>query len=470
MRKVYIYDTKERRKRLFQPIDPRHVTIYVCGPTVYDYIHIGNGMSAVVFDVFVRLMRLVYPKVTYVRNITDIEDKIITASQENNEPYHELTERFIGAFHEDMDALYVLAPDIEPRPTELLPQIIEMIDCLVQRGHAYESQGHVLFDVQSFADYGRLSNRSLEDMIDGARVEVAPYKKDPKDFVLWKPSTEDIPGWESPWGRGRPGWHIECSAMIREHLGPTIDIHGAGSDLVFPHNENEIAQGCCVEEGASYVNYWMHNGMLNLGGRKMSKSLGNVVSIHHLRSLHSNETIRYALLTGHYRQSLLWNERLLDQSRKSIDTLYRSLRRASEATGDAEQTCKEFAGAPMEVFPDSIVSALSDDLHTPKALAELHGISRQIQQSHDADQLRQLGSKLLAGAWLLGLLNRTPSDYFSSSEQLDPETIESMLQERNEARSKRDFARADEIREELAAQGIDIEDTREGTRWSNRHR
>lgn len=470
MVKVYIYDTRARRKRVFEPIDSSNVTIYVCGPTVYDYIHIGNGLSAVVFDVFVRLMRIVYPTVTYVRNITDIEDKIIAASLENNEPYDELTERFVEAFHEDMDALYVLAPDVEPRPTMLLPEITDMIERLLERGHAYVAEGHVLFSVQSFPEYGKLSNRSLEDMIDGARVEVAPYKRDPKDFVLWKPSSAELPGWASPWGRGRPGWHIECSAMIREHLGPTIDIHGAGSDLVFPHNENEIAQGRCVEDGVDYVNYWMHNGMLNLGGRKMSKSLGNVVSIKHLRSLHSNETIRYALLTGHYRQSLLWNERLLDQSRRSIDTLYRSLRHVAEKTGAEERTCADFSQSPLEIFPDSVVAALSDDLHTPKALAELHAIAREIQQTQNTGTMRQLGEKLLAGAWLLGLLNRTPSDYFGSSEQIDAETIESMLVERDEARARRDFARADEIRAELALSGIEIEDTKDGTRWSNRDR
>ena len=468
--KVYIYDTLYRRKRLFKPIDPAKVTLYVCGPTVYDFIHIGNGLSAVVFDVFVRMLRVVYPQVIYVRNITDIEDKIIKAARENNEAFEDMTERFIDAFHEDMDALHVLPPDVEPRPTLLLKQIIAMIESLIQRGHAYEAEAHVLFDVQSFSNYGVLSNRTLEDMIDGARVEVAPYKKDPKDFILWKPSDPGIPGWSSPWGRGRPGWHIECSAMIREHLGSTIDIHGAGSDLVFPHNENELAQGQCVEDGAHYVNYWMHNGMLNLGGRKMSKSLGNVVTIKHLRARYSSETLRYALLTGHYRQSLLWNERLLEQSRRSVDTLYRSLRRVVEQTGEPELACSDYASESAEAYPESILSALADDLHTPKALAELHAISRKIQLAQDCNELLSLRDELLGGAWLLGLLNLKPSQYFGSSQKLDVDTIERMLQERENARSRKDFSRADEIREELASQGIEIEDTREGTRWSSSDR
>ena len=265
---IHIYDSKHRHMRLFEPMDPNEVTIYVCGPTVYDQVHIGNGLSAVVFDVFVRFLRLVYPKVSYVRNITDIDDKIINAALDNDEPFDQLAERFTHAFHEDAAALHVLPPDVEPRPTLIIPKIISMIERLVDRGHAYVASGHVLFDVASFPEYGTLSNRTLEDMIDGARVEVAPYKKDPKDFVLWKPSN-DVAGWDSPWGLGRPGWHIECSAMIHEHLGSTIDIHGAGSDLLFPHNENELAQGKCVEDGANYVNYWMHNGMLNISGRKM---------------------------------------------------------------------------------------------------------------------------------------------------------------------------------------------------------
>lgn len=463
---IHIFDSKHRHMRLFEPMDPNEVTIYVCGPTVYDQVHIGNGLSAVVFDVFVRFLRLVYPKVSYVRNITDIDDKIINAAIDNDEPFDQLAERFTQAFHEDATALHVLPPDIEPRPTLIIPKIISMIERLVERGHAYVASGHVLFDVASFPEYGTLSNRTLEDMIDGARVEVAPYKKDPKDFVLWKPSN-DVAGWDSPWGLGRPGWHIECSAMIHEHLGSTIDIHGAGSDLLFPHNENELAQGKCVEDGADYVNYWMHNGMLNISGRKMSKSLGNVLTIKALRDKYSGEAIRYAFLTGHYRQSLVWNERLLEQSVSSLESLYRSLRLVSETTGATELTCHDFKDSSIDTHAPLVLEALADDVHTPRALAELHSIARQIHLSEDDQERIDHRDQLLAGAWLLGLLNVTPSDFFQASAKLKLSDIEDLVRQRDEARKNRDFERADAIRDELAANGIEIEDTRNGTRWSS---
>lgn len=463
---IHIYDSKQRRIRRFEPMDPNNVTVYVCGPTVYDQVHIGNGLSAVVFDVFVRFLRLIYPKVTYVRNITDIDDKIINAALENGEPFDQLTHRFTNAFHEDAEALFVLPPDVEPRPTLLIPKIVSMIERLVERGHAYIASSHVLFDVNSFPDYGKLSNRTLEDMIDGARVEVAPYKKDPKDFVLWKPSN-DVAGWASPWGHGRPGWHIECSAMIHEHLGSTIDIHGAGSDLLFPHNENELAQGICIEDGANYVNYWMHNGMLNFSGRKMSKSIGNVLTIKALREKYNGEAIRYALLTGHYRQSLVWNERLLEQSVNSIDGLYQSLRRVSETTGAPELNCKDFKDLPREKYPPKLIQAMAEDVHTPKALAELHSIAKQINQSESDEERIELRDQLLAGAWLLGLLNKTPSRHFRSPTDVDVSRVEELIRHRDEARKRKDYARADAIREELAATGIEIEDTPNGTRWSS---
>ena len=463
---IHIFDSKHRHMRLFEPMDPNEVTIYVCGPTVYDQVHIGNGLSAVVFDVFVRFLRLVYPKVSYVRNITDIDDKIINAALENDEPFDQLADRFTHAFHEDAAALHVLPPDVEPRPTLIIPKIISMIERLLERGHAYVASGHVLFDVASFPEYGTLSNRTLEDMIDGARVEVAPYKKDPKDFVLWKPSN-DVAGWDSPWGLGRPGWHIECSAMIHEHLGSTIDIHGAGSDLLFPHNENELAQGKCIEDGADYVNYWMHNGMLNFSGRKMSKSLGNVLTIKALRDKYSGEAIRYAFLTGHYRQSLVWDERLLEQSVSSLESLYRSLRLVSESTGTAEQTCHDFKDATTDTHAPLVLEALADDVHTPRALAELHNIARQIHLSEDDPERIDLKNQLLAGAWLLGLLNVTPSDFFQASAKLNVTDIEDLVRQRDEARKNRDFEKADAIRDELAANGIEIEDTRNGTRWSS---
>ncbi|MXZ45244.1 MAG: cysteine--tRNA ligase [Gammaproteobacteria bacterium] len=466
---LYLYDTKSRKKRLFVPIDPAHVTIYVCGPTVYDRVHIGNGLSAVVFDVLVRLLRALYPRVTYVRNITDIEDKIIAAAQANNEPWQELTERFTATFHDDMRALYVLEPDVEPKPTQLVDEIVQMIDTLITRGFAYEADGHVLFAVSADPNYGTLSRRTIEEMLDGARVEVAPYKRDPKDFVLWKPSSSDQPGWESPWGIGRPGWHIECSTMIRIHLGSNIDIHGAGTDLIFPHNENELAQGTAVEDGAKYVNYWLHNGMLNMGGQKMAKSVGNIVSIADLRERFPGEVIRYALLTGHYRQSLLWSDQLLQQASQSVASLYRALRHARDISGEEELTAKSFQSAPLTQFPEEVLNPLVNDLHTPKALAGLHSLAKKIQSTSASEDIIRLRDQFLAGAWLLGLFNVPVKDYFQrEDEEIESSTIEDLIQSRNEARRNKDFTRADEIRDFLASKGIELEDTRNGTRWSRR--
>lgn len=466
---LLLYDTKAKEKRLFVPIDPSHVTIYVCGPTVYDRVHIGNGLSAVMFDVLVRLLRVLYPRVTYVRNITDIEDKIIVAAQNNNEPWQELTERFTLAFHEDMQALYVLEPDIEPKPTQLVEEIIQMISTLITRGVAYEAENHVLFSVSANSEYGSLSHRTLDEMLDGARVEVAPYKRDPKDFVLWKPSTPDQPGWDSPWGIGRPGWHIECSTMIRTHLGPTIDIHGAGTDLIFPHNENELAQGTSVEDDAKYVNYWVHNGMLNLGGQKMAKSVGNIVTIADLRQRYSGEVIRYALLTGHYRQSLLWSDQLLQQARQSVATLYRALRYVSDVLGDEPVTATSFRAAELPQFPKEVLDPLVDDLHTPKALAALHALAKKILATSARPEVIKLRDQILAGAWLLGLFNVPVCEYFQPRNKgIDASMIEELIQERNDARRCKDFARADEIRDELASKGIELEDTGDGTRWSQR--
>ncbi len=466
---LLLYDTKAKEKRLFVPIDPSHVTIYVCGPTVYDRVHIGNGLSAVVFDVLVRLLRVLFPRVTYVRNITDIEDKIIVAAQNNNEPWQELTERFTVAFHEDMQALYVLEPDIEPKPTQLIEEIMQMISTLITRGVAYEADDHVLFSVSANSAYGSLSHRTIDEMLDGARVEVAPYKRDPKDFVLWKPSTPDQPGWDSPWGIGRPGWHIECSTMIRTHLGPTIDIHGAGTDLIFPHNENELAQGTSVEDDANYVNYWVHNGMLNLGGQKMAKSVGNIVTIADLRQRYSGEVIRYALLTGHYRQSLLWSDQLLQQARQSLATLYRALRYVSDVLGEEPFTSASFRSAALTQFPKEVLDPLVDDLHTPKALAALHALAKKIQATSSKSEVSKLRDQFLAGAWLLGLFNVPVRNYFQPGDKgTDASVIEKLIQERNDARRRKDFARADEIRDELASKGIELEDTRDGTRWSQR--
>ena len=459
---ILIHNTRTRTKERFQPASPDNVSIYVCGPTVYDRVHIGNGRPAVVFDVLVRVLRLFYENVRYVRNITDIDDKINAAAQAVGEPIAELTNRFAQAYQEDVAALGVIDPTVEPRATSHIPEIIDMIDLLIARGHAYEAEGHVLFDVPSDPDYGSLSQRSLTDMIDGARVEVAPYKRDPKDFVLWKPSAADLPGWDSPWGRGRPGWHIECSAMIRKHLGPSIDIHGGGNDLTFPHHENELAQGRCAGDHANYVRYWMHNGMLTMGTEKMSKSVGNIVTIQELLKTYDGEVLRYALLSGQYRQSLVWEERLLVQARSSLDTLYQALRTGTE---DPSNTSRAYANSPVSDFPDTVLAALTDDLNTPVALAALHAIASKIHIATSEREKSELRGQLLAGGWLLGILDTPADQYFQTNASLDSASIQALIDERQDARIARDFSRADEIRDQLLANGIELEDTAEGTRW-----
>ena len=462
---IYLHNTRSGKKELFKPQSPDEVTIYVCGPTVYNRVHIGNGRPAVVFDVLVRLFRQQYENVRYVRNITDVDDKINKQALESGEPIAELAERNATYYREDVDALGVLDPTVEPRATGHIPEIIEMIGLLIERGHAYEADGHVLFHVPSDPNYGRLSNRSLEDMIDGARVEVAPYKRDAKDFVLWKPSTDELPGWDSPWGRGRPGWHIECSAMIHKHLGKTIDIHGGGNDLTFPHHENELAQGTCIDDEAEYVRYWLHNGMLTMGSEKMSKSLGNIVTIHDLLDRYDGEVLRYALLSGQYRQSLVWEERLIEQAKASLDTLYQALRDTPDSN---EETSAAYQTAKIEDFPQAVLDALCDDLNTPMALAAMHAIAAEIHRSNDVEKARRLRAQLLAGGWLLGLLDTPVTEYFQGDADVDAAAIEALIQARNEARANKDFARADEIRNELTDMGIELEDTRDGTRWKAR--
>ena len=458
---LYIHDTYAGAKRRFEPRVPGEVGIYVCGPTVYDLVHIGNGLPAVAFDVFVRLLRVLYDKVTYVRNITDVEDKINAAALANGEPIQALADRYAARYLEDVEALGALPPDVEPRATDHIAEIVGMIEGLIARGHAYEAEGHVLFHVPSDPHYGALSRQSLEDILEGARVEVAPYKRDPKDFVLWKPSTAELPGWDSPWGRGRPGWHIECSAMIRKHLGPTIDIHGGGSDLTFPHHENELAQGTCVEDGQQYVRYWMHNGMLRFGAEKMSKSVGNIVTIRDLLADHPGETLRYALLSGHYRQGLDWSGRLLDQARASLDTLYQALLAAPASDG----TCEAWCGAEVDAFPDSVLEPLCDDLNTPRALAAMHAIAGEIHAAGDPKTAAAARDRLLAGGWLLGLLTIRAEEHFRRGVTVDEAWVEARIAERALARTGRDFARADAIRDELAARGIELEDGPDGTRW-----
>ncbi|MDP2122808.1 MAG: cysteine--tRNA ligase, partial [Parvibaculum sp.] len=358
--KLSLYNTLTRKKEIFEPADPNRVTMYVCGPTVYNHAHIGNARPAVVFDVLARLLRRLYPHVVYARNITDIEDKIIAAAKEQGVEISVVTEKYAQIYRDDMGVLGVLAPDIEPKATESVAEMISMMERLIASGNAYAAEGHVLFNVPSFAGYGKLSGRERDDMIAGARVEVAPYKKDPADFVLWKPSAPDQPGWDSPWGRGRPGWHIECSAMIEKHLGQTIDIHGGGIDLQFPHHENELAQSTCTH-GVPLARFWLHNGFVNMGAEKMSKSLGNVLLVHDLISHAPGEAIRLALLNGHYRQPLDWTEEGLGQAKRMLDRLYGALKGLadvkSEPTNDAA--------------PDEFMAALTDDLNTPRALAVL---------------------------------------------------------------------------------------------------
>ena len=467
MSDIYFHNTLSGKKEKFVPADPSNVSVYVCGPTVYSYVHIGNGRPAVVFDVLVKLLRSQFAKVSYVSNITDIDDKINTAALANNESIVDLAERFSTAYQEDMVTLGVTPPDLVPKATHHIVEIIEMIETLISLDNAYASEGHVLFHVPSDPQYGSLAKRTLEDMIDGARVDVAHYKKDPKDFVLWKPSTPEQPGWDSPWGRGRPGWHIECSAMIKKHLGDTIDIHGGGADLTFPHHENEAAQSRCANQTAEYVRYWLHNGMLTLGSEKMSKSVGNVLTIRSLAESHSGEILRYALLSGQYRSSLSWSDDLLIQAKSSLDSLYQTLRDA----GSNAQTSDDFAGLDGHAYPQGVVLALSDDINTPKALAAMHEISGQLRRAETDEEKQRHRQALLAGGWLLGILTRDPEAYFTgadltnASSDIDAATIEGLIEDRKNARSEGSYQRADEIRDELLAAGIELEDSREGTRW-----
>jgi cysteinyl-tRNA synthetase len=434
MSAIRLYDTLARKKRVFEPADPKRITVYVCGPTVYSRAHIGNGRSAVAFDMLVRLLRHSYGagSVVYARNVTDVDDRIIEASKSEGVEVPAITSRYERYYLEDMAALGVITPDLGPRATENIEPMIAMIERLLGSGHAYAADGHVLFHVPSYADYGALGRQDREAIIAGARVEVASYKKDPADFVLWKPSDPDVIGWDSPWGRGRPGWHIECSAMIERHLGETIDIHGGGLDLIFPHHENEIAQSRCAHAGAPLARYWMHNGFLSMASDKMSKSLGNVVTVAELLEQgHKGEALRFALLSAHYRQPLDWSDQLIAQSKATLDRMYRS-------AGDA------VAG---EVDP-AVLDALADDLNTPLALARLGAIEDP--------------STLKASANLLGLLAATPAEWFQGGAD---ERVDALIAARAEAKQRRDFAEADRIRAELADQGILLEDSPSGTIW-----
>lgn len=458
---LHLYNTLNREKQVFEPSDPSRATMYVCGPTVYSYAHIGNARPFVVFDVLARLLRRSYGLV-YARNITDVDDKVNAAARDQGIEIGVLTARFAGIFHEDMDALGVEPPDVEPRVTDHIPAIVAMIGRLLETGHAYEAQSHILFSVPSFPDYGRLSGRGRDDMIAGARVEVAPYKRDPADFVLWKPSAAAEVGWDSPFGFGRPGWHIECSTMVEAHLGETIDIHGGGQDLVFPHHENEIAQSRCAHGGAPYVRFWLHNGLVHVESEKMSKSTGNVLLVRQLLEAHPGEVIRLALLTAHYRQPLDWSGQLLVEAQQKLDRLYGALRDAGlDGPGGAE---------PEVTLPEAVVTALEDDLNTPRALAELFELARVANRSDDQAERREVAARLRAGGWLLGLLQSDPVEWFSAARDgtgagLADAQIERLIAQRESLRAARQFAEADGIRDELAAQGIVLEDRDGQTRW-----
>ena len=452
-----LHNTLTRQLEPFTPLDPACPTLYVCGPTVYNYVHIGNARGPVVFGVLADLLRRRFGQLRYARNITDVDDKINAAAREQGVPISTITDRFAAAYREDMAALGVVPPDIEPEVTAHMPQIIAMIGQLIDNGHAYAAQGHVLFAVTSFAGYGRLSRRDPDEMLAGARVDVAPYKRDPGDFVLWKPSTADLPGWESPWGRGRPGWHIECSAMAAAHLGETIDIHAGGVDLQFPHHENEIAQSECAHGGKVFARFWLHNGMLNFGGAKMSKSLGNIERVHDLVRQHPPEALRLALLSAHYRQPLDWSDGVIEQAGRTLDRLYGTLRDLADVEAEAH-------------IPAAVEAALDDDLNTPLALSELARIGAEARRAGSPAERARLKAELLGAGLALGLLQQAPAAWFgrASGNSDDDARIQALIDARGAAKAARDFARADAIRDELAAEGIVLEDTASGVRWIRR--
>jgi cysteinyl-tRNA synthetase len=454
---LYLHNTLTRQRELFAPADPARVTMYVCGPTVYNFAHIGNARPPVVFDLLARLLRRRWQRVVYARNITDVDDKINAAAKELGVPIATITERYTRAYHDDLAALGVGPPDIEPRATASIAPIVAMIERLLESGHAYAAEGHVLFAVETFADYGRLSGRSIDEMIAGARVEVAPYKRYPGDFVLWKPSTDDLPGWDSPWGRGRPGWHIECSAMSEAHLGETIDIHAGGVDLKFPHHENEIAQSTCAHGGRTFARFWLHNGFVTVDGAKMSKSLGNTLVIDDLRRRFPPEALRWFLLKAHYRQPLDWSDEGIRQVERTLDGLYGTLR--------------ELAAVPVDAtaaVPEELEAALCDDLNTPRALAVLSELAAEARRAEGPAAQAARKSALLAGGALLGLLQQDPAVWFARDEAasgVDAAAVQALVDRRHAAKAARDFAAADAIRAELTALGVVVEDTPQGPRW-----
>ena len=458
MTDLHIYNTLSRGKEKFEPLNPDKVGMYVCGPTVYDFAHIGNARPVIVFDVFYRLLKTIYSDVTYVRNITDVDDKIIKASETSGENIRTITERTADAFHADMAALGALPPSIEPRATDHIAEMITLIENLIAKDFAYESEGHVLFHVPAMKDYGRLSNLDRDTIVSGARVDVASYKKDPCDFILWKPSIGDQPGWNSPWGYGRPGWHAECSAMSAKYLGVSFDIHGGGQDLIFPHHENEIAQSTCAN-GAPFARYWMHNGYLMVEGEKMSKSLGNFITVHDLLKEHSGEALRLTMLLTHYRQPIDWTAKGVQQAKDALDRFYCALRVNADVP------------AADVAVPASVLGALCDDLNTPLAVAGLHEIVGRLNKAKTSEEKATAKGELLAAANLLGLLDQDPEAWFKwvpeggYADGLTNAAIDVLVEERVAARKSKDFARSDQIRDELKAQGIALEDGPQGTAW-----
>ena len=492
---LFLYDTLHRAKRLFEPRDPARVTLYVCGPTVYDYAHIGNARPPVVFDVLVRLLRRQYGagQVVYARNVTDVDDKINQKAMREGVPIGEVTARYEAAYLADMASLNVSPPDLAPHVTDNIVAIVDQITAIIDAGCAYvvddeRDGGHVLFDVSSYPAYGSLSGRNLDEMLAGARVEVAPYKKNAQDFVLWKPSKSDEPSWPSPWGPGRPGWHIECSAMIEKTLGLPIDIHGGGIDLVFPHHENEIAQGVCAHGHAhseqapeAYSRYWMHNGFLTVDAEKMSKSIGNVLLLHDLVQHYPGEVVRWALLSAHYRQPLDWNASLLEQSRKNLDRLYGVLRDADRALADYvarpheddEYSDHELAMAERELAEDAlnpVLEALEDDLNTPEAVARLFALGNAVRElvsdpQADPGELVQACWALREAAGLLGVLQTPAVDWFEGGDEAFKAEVETLLAQRLAARTEKDWGAADRIRDRLTELNVVVMDGPSGATW-----
>ena len=448
----HLFNTLSGKKEILKPSDPQHVKIYACGPTVYNYAHIGNARMAVVFDTFVRTLRFIFPKVTYVSNITDIDDKIIEAAVEQNVEISVITKKFTKIYNEDMAKLNVLAPDVQPKATEYIPEMIDLIKELIEKDFAYEKDGHVLFHVPTYENYGKLSNRIKDEQIAGSRVDVADFKKDPADFVLWKPSTGVQPGWESPWGIGRPGWHTECSAMSEKTLGLPLDIHGGGRDLIFPHHENEIAQSCCTaaenSNPESYAKYWMHNGFVTIDGEKMSKSLGNIILVNELTQKYHGEVIRLALLSTHYRQALDWNDNVIHQAKKLLDKLYSLLNELNDVKESKE--------------PDNdLIEILLDDLNTPGLMANINKLLKNAESLEEGDKPNLKSNLLLIGK-LMGILEDKSYNQISSEFK---DKVDNLIEDRSNAKKRRDFELADKIRSELIDLGVEINDSPEGTTW-----